>query len=534
MRFEALEPRNLLAGIHFDAPSGVVTIAGDAGADNGSFAFFGSTNYRATLNQTTTRDFSFTEVNRVVFIGFDGNDTFDNRTGVPSQLLGGNGVDTLRGGSGNDVINGGAGDNILFGNEGNDRIFAGAGNDTIFGGFEDDRIFGGDGRNEIHGGEGDDFIFGGSNVDQIFGDDGADQIFGLGGDDILSAGAGGVAGSFGTTQADLILGNDGDDHFLGGTGLNVFYGGDGDDDLRGGNGENRLHGQNGDDNITGGAVADYIAGAAGDDMIFSSGGNDYIIPGAGDNLVEAGLGVDFVQFSGDFTDYRLSASGSTLTVANKDQRFGGTDTIVNAERIRFDDGDFNTSDRITQRVTIQPIIVSNDNGINRAEFFGNILNETDILEQIDEIFLQAFVDVEWLPETRYRNTFANVGNADVRPLSDLNAIVQAGDAAGVGNSDPLVLDMYFVEVAPGFGDTGESRANGLALLNANGIAMHSGDFLPGSVGGRSVLARVAAHEIAHNLGLTHVDDPNNLLNAGREITASQRSTILGSRFSVPI
>lgn len=524
----------LAAGISFDAAAGRVTIAGDAQPDKGEFFFFDSSTYRARLNDVTYRDFHFSTVRDIVFIGFAGNDTFDNRTAVPSRLLGGDGVDTLRGGSGDDIINGGSGNNVLYGNEGNDRIYAGAGNDRIFGGFEDDRIFAGEGRNEVHGGEGDDFIFGGSNVDRIFGDDGADQIFGLAGDDILSAGNGGVEGSRGISNADLILGHDGNDRFIGGNGLNVFYGGDGNDVMTGGNGENRMHGQNGADNMTGGAAADYIAGHLGNDTIYGNRGNDYIIPGAGDDFVEAGLGVDFVKFDGDFIDYRLSASGSTLTVEHKDQRVGGKDTIVNAERLRFDDGDRNTGDRITQRVTVQPILLSNDNGTNRAEFFGNILHEMDIKEQVDDIFLSASVDVEWLTAKRWRNTFGNVGNGGERSRLDLTTITRNGDSAGVGSSDPLVIDMYFVEVAPGFGDTGENTANGLAFVGANGVAMHSGDRLPGTVGGRSVLARVAAHEIAHNLGLTHIDDENNLMDRGREINAAQRQTILDSRFTVPV
>ena len=68
-----------------------------------------------------------------------------------------------------------------------------------------------------------------------------------------------------------------------------------------------------------------------------------------------------------------------------------------------------------------------------------------------------------------------------------------------------------------------------------GIGLHVGDNLLGFQGGRDVVARVAAHEIAHNLGLFHTPMPGNLLSdSGTDLTADQIQTFLDSEFTVPV
>jgi len=543
LEFQKLEPRQLLAAIVLNSNTGVLTVAGGAGNDTGDLVFQSPSQVRASINGVADQFFDIADVNRLVFIGFGGNDTFSNQTFIASQLLGGDGDDTLTGGSADDLINGGTGNDVLRGREGEDRIYGFAGNDELHGDTENDRIFGGSGLNVINGGDGDDVLFGGDSIDRIFGEDGIDQIFGLGGNDFLSAGDGGVAGTSGSSQGDLILGHGGDDQFQGGRGLNIFYGGAGNDTIFGGAGENRLHGQAGDDNLNGGAADDYIAGHAGVDTIFARGGNDFIVPGTGNDVVNAGIGTDFVVYNGDLAQYTITGSAPRLEVHEVRLGFDGRDSVDHAERLRFDDGDVaangSGSARTSrgggrERITIQPIIVSNSNGRNEAEFFGSNVNEERIKAEINEIFSVAGVEVEWLEENHWDNSFANVGNGGTRPRSDLNRIVRDGDAAGVGSADPLVLDMYFVEIVPGFGDTNEFTANGLAFVGNNGIAIQTGDQLTRFRDGQDVVARVAAHEIAHNLGLSHVEDHDNLLDEGRELTQSQIEMILASRFTVPV
>ena len=77
----------------------------------------------ASLTGSADQTFSAREVEQLIFIGFGGDDTFDNGTAIPSRLIGGDGNDTLSGGSGEDIINGGRGDDLLLGGSGLNEIY---------------------------------------------------------------------------------------------------------------------------------------------------------------------------------------------------------------------------------------------------------------------------------------------------------------------------------------------------------------------------------------------------------------------------
>ncbi len=457
--------------------------------------------------------------------GFDGNDAISSGQGN-DYVVGGNGDDTVIAGSGNDTVFGNSGRDTINGNDGNDLLFgqAGidevrgdAGNDRIRGGTENDTLYGGMGDDRFDGEGGNDTIYGNDGRDVIFGGDDADTLYGDAGEDFLLGGLGDDA-IYGGDQSDQIRGNEGNDDLYGDGGNDRLAGDDGNDFLDGGNGNDTVLGDDGADEIVG-TSSDFVRGGAGDDSIALSSGN-------GDTAAYLGNYSNFLVTQGEGFLYVRDTTGSE-----------GLDTVTGADSLSFADQTRAAAADVNKRVTVQPIIVSNSNGSNTAEFLGNAEQEATIKRLIDEIFLQANVDIEWEAATTWNNSFANVGDSSTRPSSDLNSIVTTGDNVGVGNSDPLVIDAYFVEIAAGFSNQSDNVANGLAFVDANGTTIHVGDNLPTFASGREVVAGVVAHELGHNFGLEHNSIIDNLLyvgsqpSDGNDLTSAQRTVIQNSQFS---
>ena len=545
--YEELESKNLLAGIVLTAAGDLVVFGGD-GNDVGSVTTSGST-LTANITGVASEDFAVADISTVIFIGLAGNDQFTNSTSIDSELIGNAGNDILNGGSGDDFINGGAGNDTLEGGNGEDFLVGLDGADIIRGGTGGDTILGGDGANELFGESGDDLIFGGTGIDRIFGGDGIDVLVGFEGDDILDTGDGGTPGSPGASEADLAFGLQGNDELAGGTGLNLLYGGDGDDVITGGSGENRLHGQNGDDTLTGGGSADFIAGQNGNDTIDGQAGNDFIIPGQGDDIVSAGSGIDFAVFPFTSSDYSIFEEGGTLGVSgigqgfNRLTGFNSSDSFrftVSADPIGNSDGVSNDANQAaetaaTRSITVRPIVVANNNGTNRATHFGNADQQLEVRLLIDEIYATAGIDIIWEATRNWNNSAANVTGAG-NVVTQLQNITETGDAANIGSSDPSVIDMYFVSQAPGNASVAALGANGFAFTDFSGIAFRVGETLITTADFRQSLAIIAAHEIGHNLGLSHVSTANNLMNispTAGNLNSVQIGTVEGSQFASP-
>lgn len=91
--------------------------------------------------------------------------------------------------------------------------------------------------------------------------------------------------------------------------------------------ENAIGGS-GNDRISGTGAANALLGGAGNDTLEGLGGNDHL---------DGGAGIDIAAFSGLRSAYTVKAQGAGFTVTDKAGN-GGTDVLLNAERIQFWDG----------------------------------------------------------------------------------------------------------------------------------------------------------------------------------------------------
>ena len=178
--FESLENRvmfdgsgttNVPVGISF--ANGIVTIKGDFTHDTGTVSLVNRklhvTIHRWAMTDTEkgpaplvyqneAKDFDWASVQKVVFYGLGGNDSFTNDTSKPSSAWGGFGDDKLTGGSGHDELHGNGDDDKLYGRDGNDSIWGDAGGDLLVGGAGSDQL------HAVDGIAGNDFVYG-DNVD---------------------------------------------------------------------------------------------------------------------------------------------------------------------------------------------------------------------------------------------------------------------------------------------------------------------------------------------------------------------------------
>jgi hypothetical protein len=150
---EALEPRQLLAGVTFGS-DGVLTLVAPYNQGNTIDVYTSGSNIVGKIN-ATTKSVAATSVKSIKVLGGNYSDTIRINSAItkPTNLTGGGGNDKIYGGSGPDRALGSSGNDSIFGNGGNDTIYGETGNDSLDGGAGTDLVSGGSGTNVITNGE---------------------------------------------------------------------------------------------------------------------------------------------------------------------------------------------------------------------------------------------------------------------------------------------------------------------------------------------------------------------------------------------
>jgi len=348
-----------------------ITITSSGGqlvvTENDTMASLGATDPSCTSDSGPPQVVSCpaTAIGELVLNGGNLDDRLTNTTGLPAQVYGEDGSDTVRGGAADERLEGGPGPDDVDGGGGNDRVYGatlqdpGAGfvTDRLAGGLGADRLFGSGGADRLDGGPNADRLEGAGGADDVRGGDGPDGLIGGDGDDLLDGGLGddtlGTEVTLGVVETSQDRGNDrlrggaGNDMLIPGPGpplpdADTISGGDGTDAVSyaarmapvnvskdgatddggmaerdnvgldvegviGGLASDTLRGGPGRDKLDGRPGDDTLEGLAGDDTLLGDNG-----PGAGSDMVSGGAGVDVMQGDGGGDSLSGDAGGDIV------------------------------------------------------------------------------------------------------------------------------------------------------------------------------------------------------------------------------
>ncbi len=169
-------------------------------------------------------------------------------------------------------------------------------------------------------------------------------------------------------------------------------------------------------------------------------------------------------------------------------------------------------------VTIQPIHVRDDGGFPPLAGLGVFSSEG-----VNAFWNQAGIEIVFLPTVNFDNSAWLDVSTD--PLNTTqNRVIDLFTQPGhMQNSDPLVLNLWFVnEIEMGL-ISGTSLQGGNGMVVRGGITIEQSD-------------RVIAHILGHNLGLTHVADSTNLmaLPPGNLLNHNQIDIAQSSEFAIDV
>ncbi|SDD20726.1 Hemolysin-type calcium-binding repeat-containing protein, partial [Kordiimonas lacus] len=243
-----------------------------------------------------------------------------------TDILGGNGQDTVRGSQGSEVINGRAGNDQLYGENGDDTLLGDTGADQLVGGLGADVLNGGADNDQLTGGDGNDvFAFGaGWGVDSVLDFTEGDvldlTVTGLTFDDLTIVQSGEDA---------IISDPNGNSITVVGAGAQAFYsanliipGAPTEPPAMG----SFLQGTNGAETINGTSVDDTIEGLNGNDTMYGNGGDDVFLYTRGEGLDRfyGGDGNDSLIVSGDELYISTFDAGDVESISGSGVTIQGT------------------------------------------------------------------------------------------------------------------------------------------------------------------------------------------------------------------
>jgi hypothetical protein len=178
---------------------------------------------------------------------------------------------------------------------------------------------------------------------------------------------------------------------------------------------------------------------------------------------------------------------------------------------------------VSQVLTVQPIIVCDNSGLNCAPSSGLTAYET----MANTIYDQSGIGIAFAPPEYYDNSSYLTPHAETTTSSFFDTAHDLVRLPGHGQStDPNTLNVFIVDnivvTTNGVVST-TAHSYGYGLIGGNGAIIATS---PDSLG-KVAAADTLAHELGHNLGLVHSDAPvqpynssYNLMNTGSRIVAT--------------
>ncbi|MBU3731067.1 MAG: DUF4214 domain-containing protein, partial [Beijerinckiaceae bacterium] len=185
-------------------------------------------------------------------------------------------------------------------------------------------------------------------------------------------------------------------------------------------------------------------------------------PAGGSDYIDANSGVDKIRYSGNFSDYVISGSGSHFVVSDKTPNRDGSDIIDNAERLIFADavvaldanGAAGQAYRLYQAALERP---ADQRGL------------AGWIKFMDEGGTLAAMAQKFIDSQEFQTKFGTLNDRNFVQQLYHNVFNRNGDANEVnGWVNGLANGLTRADVLKGFSESGENQANVIGQIK-NGI-----------------------------------------------------------------